>query len=87
MDNNAAASTSAGASTSAQPAPSPAPGPSVDMVGVLGNLLKSHGVAEVTNESMAQLLMQNMATLVQQGKLTQSQLLQVNLVSYERAKE
>ena len=57
------------------------------MVGVLGNLLKSHGVAEVTNESMAQLLIQNMTTLVQQGKLTQSQLLQVNFVSYERAKE
>jgi transcription initiation factor TFIID subunit 12 len=81
MDNNATngnanatASTSTGAATSAQAAPSPAP--NVDMVGVLGNLLKSH-VGEVSNERMAQILIQNMTTLVQQGKLNQNQLLQV----------
>lgn len=71
--NNAAASTSTGTSTSAQAASSPV---SVDMVGVLGNLLKSQ-VGEVSNERMAQILLQNMANLVQQGKLSQSQLLQV----------
>ena len=77
MDNstgNATASTSTGAGSSAQVAPSAAS--NMDMVGVLGNLLKSH-VGEVSNERMAQILIQNMTTLVQQGKLNQNQLLQV----------
>lgn len=74
--NSAAASTSTGTSTSTQAASSPV---SVDMVGVLGNLLKSQ-VGEVSNERMAQILLQNMANLVQQGKLSQSQLLQYGSV-------
>ena len=65
--SNAAASTS----TSAQNAATAAP--NVDMVGVLGNLFKPH----IGDERVAQILLQNVATLVQQGKLNQSQLLQV----------
>ncbi|KAF8076730.1 transcription initiation factor TFIID subunit A-domain-containing protein [Lyophyllum atratum] len=76
MDNNAAASTSnvnGAASTSAAAA---ADAPAVDMIGVLGNLLKSHTGEQVSNERMAQILLSNMATLVKQGKLNQGQILQ-----------
>ncbi|KAG6868765.1 hypothetical protein C0993_011034 [Termitomyces sp. T159_Od127] len=47
------------------------------MIGVLGNLLKSHTGEQVSNERMAQILLSNMATLVKQGKLNQSQIMQL----------
>ncbi|KAG6841844.1 hypothetical protein C0991_006251 [Blastosporella zonata] len=60
--------TNAAASTSTTPAPA-AETPAVDMIGVLGNLLKNHTGEQVSNERMAQILLSNMATLVKQGKL------------------
>ncbi|GLB34131.1 putative transcription initiation factor TFIID subunit A [Lyophyllum shimeji] len=69
----AAAGTSAGTSASAGAADAPA----VDMIGVLGNLLKTHTGEQVSNERMAQILLSNMATLVKQGKLNQNQILQL----------
>jgi transcription initiation factor TFIID subunit 12 len=76
MDNGTAngSANAVASSSNAQAASSMAP--NVDMVGVLGNLLKSH-VGDVSNERMAQILIQNMTALVQQGKLNQNQLLQV----------
>jgi transcription initiation factor TFIID subunit 12 len=79
MDNgttngNNGSTNAVASSSNAQAASSAAP--NVDMVGVLGNLLKSH-VGDVSNERMAQILIQNMTALVQQGKLNQNQLLQV----------
>ncbi|KAG6861860.1 hypothetical protein C0995_011157 [Termitomyces sp. Mi166 len=68
---NAAASTSAAPTTTEQQ-----PQPTVDMIGVLGNLLKSHTGEQVSNERMAQILLSNMATLVKQGKLNQAQIMQ-----------
>ncbi|KAG6813439.1 hypothetical protein H0H92_011136 [Tricholoma furcatifolium] len=65
---NAAATTSALPTTET---------PAVDMIGVLGNLLKTHTGEPVSNEKMAQILLSNMATLVKQGKLNQSQIMQL----------
>jgi transcription initiation factor TFIID subunit 12 len=55
----------------------PQPDQPVDMIGVLGNLLKSQTGEQVSNERMAQILLANMTSLVKQGKLNQSQILQV----------
>jgi hypothetical protein len=71
---NATPSTSTGASSSAQTSPSMAS--NIDMVGVLGNLLKNH-VGEGSNERVVQVLLQNMTTLMQQGKLNPNQMVQV----------
>ncbi|KAG5639673.1 hypothetical protein H0H81_005856 [Sphagnurus paluster] len=79
MDNNAASSSSS-ATPNAAAGPSttaPVEQPAVDMIGVLGNLLKNHTGEQVSNERMAQILLSNMATLVKQGKLNQAQILQL----------
>lgn len=60
----------------AQPQPTIARQPH-DIVGALGNLLKSHTGEIVSNERISHLLLSNMETLVKQGKLTQTQILQV----------
>lgn len=52
-------------------------GSTTDVIGVLGNLLKSHTGEPMSNERVAQLLLSNMANLVRQGKLTQQQILQL----------
>ncbi|KAJ3907840.1 transcription initiation factor TFIID subunit A-domain-containing protein [Lentinula edodes] len=59
----------------AQPQPTIARQPH-DIVGALGNLLKSHTGEIVSNERISHLLLSNMETLVKQGKLTQTQILQ-----------
>ncbi|THV08246.1 hypothetical protein K435DRAFT_832790 [Dendrothele bispora CBS 962.96] len=50
---------------------------SPNMIDVLGSLLKNQTGEQMSNEKMAQLLITNMATLVQQGKLTQTQIYQL----------
>ncbi|KAJ3759579.1 transcription initiation factor TFIID subunit A-domain-containing protein [Lentinula raphanica] len=80
MDNsspqaNQGASTPAG-SSSTQPQPSTPARPPQDIVSVLGNLLKTQIGEPISNERMSHLLLSNMETLVKQGKLTQSQILQ-----------
>ncbi|KAG5648776.1 hypothetical protein DXG03_000125 [Asterophora parasitica] len=70
---NGAANAIAGSST----APAGEATGAVDMIGVLGNLLKNHTGEQVSNERMAQILLSNMATLVKQGKLNQAQILQL----------
>lgn len=75
--NNAAASSSAAPVAAATPAPAAEGPPPVDMIGVLGNLLKSQTGEQLSNERMAQILLSNMATLVKQGKLNQNQIMQV----------
>lgn len=74
---NAAASSSATPAVAATPAPATEGPPPVDMIGVLGNLLKSQTGEQLSNERMAQILLSNMATLVKQGKLNQNQIMQV----------
>ncbi|KAH0587961.1 hypothetical protein H2248_006706 [Termitomyces sp. 'cryptogamus'] len=73
----ASSSTNAAASTSTTPTTTEQPQPTVDMIGVLGNLLKTHTGEQVSNERMAQILLSNMATLVKQGKLNQAQIMQL----------
>ncbi|KAK7470322.1 Transcription initiation factor TFIID subunit 12 [Stygiomarasmius scandens] len=51
--------------------------PPPNMIDVLGNLLKTQTGEQMSNEKMAHLLISNMATLVQQGKLTQTQIQQL----------
>lgn len=80
MENNASSSstnTAASGNTAATNATVPTDPPAVDMIGVLGNLLKSQTGEQVSNERMAQILLSNMTTLVKQGKLNQNQILQV----------
>ncbi|KAJ3855188.1 transcription initiation factor TFIID subunit A-domain-containing protein [Lentinula lateritia] len=62
----------------AQPQPTIARQPH-DIVGALGNLLKSHTGEIVSNERISHLLLSNMETLVKQGKLTQTQILQLKV--------
>jgi len=64
----AAAAAAAGSSSEA---------PHVDMIGVLGTLLKSQTGEQVSNERMAHILLSNMHSLIKQGKLNQNQILQV----------
>ena len=51
-----------------------------DMIKALGNIVKSQTGEPISNEKISQLLLANMATLVQQGKLTQRQIIQVRCV-------
>ncbi|KAF9480674.1 hypothetical protein BDN70DRAFT_856379 [Pholiota conissans] len=48
-----------------------------DMIKALGNIVKSQTGEPISNEKISQLLLANMATLVQQGKLTQKQIIQL----------
>ncbi|RDB19876.1 Transcription initiation factor TFIID subunit 12 [Hypsizygus marmoreus] len=79
MENNAAASSSSATPTASTSTVAPDAQAPVDMIGVLGNLLKSQTGEQVSNERMATLLLSNMATLVKQGKLNQSQILQYDI--------
>jgi transcription initiation factor TFIID subunit 12 len=51
--------------------------PPPNMIDVLGNLLKTQTGEQMSNEKMAHLLISNMASLVQQGKLSPTQIYQV----------
>ncbi|KAJ4476751.1 transcription initiation factor TFIID subunit A-domain-containing protein [Lentinula aciculospora] len=65
-------------SATVQPQPtSPARPP--DIVGVLGNLLKVQTGENVSNERISHLLLSNMETLIKQGKLSQTQILQLKI--------
>ncbi|PPQ79498.1 hypothetical protein CVT25_003380 [Psilocybe cyanescens] len=67
--------------------PNPAAGPSsgtvqpdqqsADVIKALGNIIKTQTGEPITNERISTLLLQNMAQLVQQGKLTQRQIIQL----------
>ncbi|KAF9073739.1 transcription initiation factor TFIID subunit A-domain-containing protein [Rhodocollybia butyracea] len=60
-----------------QPQPStPSRGPA-DLVGVLGSLLKVQTGEQMSNERISHLLLANMEALIKQGKLTQTQILQL----------
>ena len=78
-NTNAAAGSS---STAAAATPTNPPGVSheatAEVVRALGNILKSQTGERLTNEKISSILLANMTTLVQQGKLTQSQILQVS---------
>ena len=78
-DNTSAA---AGSSSTAAATPANPPGVSheatAEVVRALGNILKSQTGERLTNEKISSILLANMTTLVQQGKLTQSQILQVS---------
>lgn len=50
---------------------------SAEVIKALGTMLKSQTGEPITNERISALLLQNMAQLVQQGKLTQRQIMQV----------
>jgi len=54
-----------------------APAGGHDVIKALGHILKSQTGEPMTNEKISNLLIQNMASLVQQGKLTQNQIMQV----------
>ncbi|KAF5359006.1 hypothetical protein D9758_004873 [Tetrapyrgos nigripes] len=71
MNNPTAAASSPGATNGSTGTPPP------NMIDVLGNLLKTQTGEQMSNEKMAQLLISNMATLVQQGKLSQNQIYQL----------
>lgn len=53
-----------------------------NLVGVLGNLLKVQTGEHMSNEKISNLLLSNMENLVKQGKLNQTQILQVLSVQY-----
>ena len=71
-----ATNAAAGPSTVANPPDAPAAG-GHDVIKALGHILKSQTGEPMTNEKISNLLIQNMASLVQQGKLTQAQIMQV----------
>lgn len=48
------------------------------MIDVLSSLLKAQTGQDVSDQNVAQLLINNMTTLVQQGKLSQQQIIQVH---------
>ncbi len=50
------------------------------MIDVLSGLLKAQTGQDVSDQNVAQLLINNMTTLVQQGKLSQAQIVQVRLI-------
>jgi transcription initiation factor TFIID subunit 12 len=73
-------SSSGAGSSSMANAPASTDSPAVaqnDMIKALGNIVKSQTGEPISNEKISQLLLANMATLVQQGKLTQKQIIQV----------
>jgi transcription initiation factor TFIID subunit 12 len=49
-----------------------------NMIDVLGGLLKTQTGEQLSNERLAQLLLNNMTHLVKQGKLNQAQIMQVD---------
>lgn len=71
-----ATNAAAGPSTAANPPETPAAG-GHEVIKALGHILKSQTGEPMTNEKISNLLIQNMASLVQQGKLTQAQIMQV----------
>ena len=73
--------TIAAAAAAAAAAGSSSEAPQVDMIGVLGTLLKSQTGEQVSNERMAHILLSNMHSLIKQGKLNQNQILQVRFAS------
>jgi len=75
-NTNAAAGPSSGAAASQSQNGSDA---GYDVVKALGNILKTQTGEPISNERISQLLLTNMATLVQQGKLTQRQIIQVRI--------
>ncbi|KAF8969339.1 transcription initiation factor TFIID subunit A-domain-containing protein [Flammula alnicola] len=72
--NNAAASSSTAANP---PASTDSPAAQYDMIKALGNIVKSQTGEPISNERISHLLLTNMANLVQQGKLTQRQIIQL----------
>ena len=49
-----------------------------NVIRAIGNILKSQTGEQLSNEKISNLLLANMTTLVQQGKLSQSQIIQVD---------
>src|SRR5258705_13891358 len=49
-----------------------------NVIRALGTILKSQSGEPLSNEKISNLLLANMTTLVQQGKLTQNQIIQVH---------
>ncbi|KAF4620012.1 hypothetical protein D9613_004987 [Agrocybe pediades] len=76
-NTNAAAGPSTGATPAATPAANTDSPASNEMIRALGNMLKTQTGENITNERISQLLLQNMAQLVHQGKLTQRQIIQL----------
>jgi transcription initiation factor TFIID subunit 12 len=70
-----ATNAAAGQSTAGNAPEAPAGGH--DVIKALGHILKSQTGEPMTNEKISNLLIQNMASLVQQGKLTQNQIMQL----------
>jgi len=86
-NNNAAAGSSSApaqpSSTASTPSTTTTSNDSTaEVVKAIGNILKSQSGEPVTNEKISTILLQNMATLVQQGKLTTKQILQVKRSCY-----
>ena len=49
-----------------------------NVIRAIGNIIKAQTGEPLSNEKISSLLLANMTTLVQQGKLTQSQIIQVD---------
>ncbi|KAF5382948.1 hypothetical protein D9757_006318 [Collybiopsis confluens] len=78
MDATPAAGSSAATPVSIQPQPStPQRSQSNNIVDVLGNLLKLQTGEPMSNERISHLLLANMEALIKQGKLNQTQILQL----------
>jgi len=69
-DNTNASSSSAGVGANSQE--------TQNVIRALGTILKSQSGEPLSNEKISNLLLANMTTLVQQGKLTQNQIIQVH---------
>lgn len=78
---NAAAgpSSSTAAQQPSTPTSTAAASDSTDVIRALGNLLKSQTGETHTNERISSILLSNMANLVQQGKITQKQIIAVRV--------
>lgn len=71
MSDNAASSSGQQAGPNSQEATN-------NVIRAIGNILKSQTGEQLSNEKISNLLLANMTTLVQQGKLSQSQIIQVD---------
>ena len=72
---------SSNTSSPAQPTPAGSSGSlesTSNVVKAIGNILKAQTGEPLSNEKISSLLLANMTTLVQQGKLTQNQIIQVD---------
>jgi transcription initiation factor TFIID subunit 12 len=77
-DNANAASSSSASAQQAGAASSNAHEGTNNVIRAIGNILKSQTGEPLSNEKISSLLLANMTTLVQQGKLTQNQIIQVD---------